>query len=218
MQLSTSLLKAIEDARYLLSRGYKRESVVRFVGDRYQLSKEERLLIYRGVYGDVEALSHKEKLVNASYLQGRTLAVDGFNVMLTVEAAIRVLPLYLCDDGFIRDLSAVHGRFKITPHSLQALKLIVERAKQHEVSQLIILFDQPVSHSGELSAEARELLKALGVDGEAKTSRHVDVDVSKLGDIAASSDCVVIEKAEKLFDLAGDIAVNMLKRKPIPLK
>ena len=47
-------------------------------------------------------------------LPGQPLALDGHNVLITLECAARNLPLVAADDGFIRDVGEVSRAFKVS--------------------------------------------------------------------------------------------------------
>lgn len=202
------LTNAVVDARYLLYRGYSRESVVRFVGDRYALSREERLIIYRGVYDPVTALSHRRKKVGGSFLADKVLSVDGFNVLITVEAAIEHKPLLACDDGFIRDISAVHGHYVLSEKTLIALNAIAEHLLNLGPRYVYFFYDSPVSHSGEIASLTERTISGKGLKCSSKAVKQVDVEVVKSGEVTASSDFVIISKSQHVYDLGGEVAVK----------
>jgi len=202
--LNVRLDEAVKDFRYLLGRGYKRESALKFVGDRYQLNKVFRLLLYRCVYGEEEAKKHRGKLVSQKDVLGKVLAVDGYNTLITVESMLEDKPIIFCDDGFIRDLSAVHGKHKPTKTTVKALKLLAEGLVRVGVREIKFFFDSQVSYSGELASLTRETLRGFGLVGDAVAVKQADNQVLGFGEIVASSDAVIIGKARKVFDLAGE--------------
>jgi len=55
------LYKAAEDLRYLLSRGYPLNSAIELVGNHYQLSKDKRMILRRGVCSESKARERKNK-------------------------------------------------------------------------------------------------------------------------------------------------------------
>jgi len=199
-----NLKRAVEDFRYLLGRGYNRESALKFVGDKYQLNKSIRLLLYRCVYGKSEAKKHREKLVSITEMKNEVLAVDGYNSLITVESMLENKPIILCDDGFIRDLSAIHGKYKFTSTTIQALKLLAKTLLKSKIKQVKFFFDSQVSRSGELASLTRKILVEAGLDGDALAVKKADSEVLGWSKIVASSDAVIIQKANKVFDLAGE--------------
>lgn len=204
---------AIEDLRYLLGRGYGRISSVKFVGDKYQLDKPQRLLLYRGVYPSGGADTHKMKLVNPSDVRGRVLAVDGFNVLITVNSAMKGIPVYLCDDGLLRDVSETHSsacREDLT----KPLSFTVQALVDLQPGSTHFIFDRLISKSGEFSKQVAQELRSKAVPGGASTATSADFEVLKKGDIIASSDSVIIDKAGQIFDLAAYVIATRLEQVP----
>jgi len=203
--LETKVLEAAKDLRYLLERGYHRESALRLIVDKHQLSTKQRLLLYRAVYDSSTAAKHKQKIVTADKIKDSKLAIDGYNVLITVESGLRGGLLVLCDDGFIRDISAVHGKYRIASTTEKALSLIIEAVREMKPAEASFFFDAQVSKSGELASHVRRTLKHSGLSGSAYAVRQADVSAKDFGDIIATSDSVLISKARSVFDLAGEI-------------
>ncbi|MEN3015850.1 MAG: DUF434 domain-containing protein [Candidatus Methanosuratincola petrocarbonis] len=207
------LREAAADLRYLLSKGYRRSSAVRFVADRYRLSRADRLALYRCVYPTDAAESHFRKVVPAEDLRGAVMSIDGFNVLRTVHAALHGHPLYLSDDGFVRDISI--GLRKPTFGDLvECLGLVVPCICDLKPSLSVFVYDRPVSRSGELSKKTLDLMRAMGVPGTSKTSMRSDTEILTSGEVVATSDSVVIERASKCFDLGGYVVSAVLKSPP----
>jgi hypothetical protein len=203
--LETKVFEAAKDLRYLLERGYRRESALRLIVDKYQLSAKQKLLLYRAIYDSSTAAKHKEKIVTADMIKDSNLAVDGYNVMITVESGLRGRLLVLCDDSFIRDISAVHGKYRMTNMTEKALSMIVNALQELKPAKTNFFFDAQVSKSGELASQVRRTLKSSGLNGNAYAVERADVSTLNFGDIVATSDSVLISKARAVFDLAAEI-------------
>jgi len=203
--LETKVFEAAKDLRYLLERGYHRESALRLIVDKYQLSTKQKLLLYRAVYDSSTAAKHKEKIITADKIRGSRLAIDGYNVMITVESGLRGGLLVLCDDGFIRDISAVHGKYRMTSMTEKALRMIVRAVQELKPAKTNFFFDAQVSKSGELASHVRRTLERSGLIGSAYAVERADVSTLNFGDIIATSDSVLISKAGAVFDVAGKI-------------
>ncbi|MBC7113083.1 MAG: DUF434 domain-containing protein [Candidatus Methanomethyliales bacterium] len=208
---------AIQDLRYLLNRGYPRSSAVKFVGDRYLLDKTQRLLLYRGVFPDDIANMHRSKLVGPERVLGSRLSVDGFNVLWTVLSAMRGDPVYICDDGLIRDLSGIHGSVEGRQIS-EPLEIIVSTVSSLRPREVFFFFDKSISRSGEIAGEVRRLISHYQLIGNAATVPSPDHAVLTSGEIIATSDSVVADKAPSLFDLAGYIIRTRLNVRPLPIE
>jgi hypothetical protein len=205
--------EAAGDLRYLLGRGYGRISAVKFVGDRHNLNKEQRLILYRGVYPEESAISHAKKLVAPAAVGGRRLAVDGYNVLITINGAIKGIPLFLCDDGFVRDSSEMHSSASKEDLS-EALGLALSSIETLRPTGTFFVFDRLISRSGELSKQVVHEMKKSALPGGASTATSADFEVLKRGDVVSSSDSVVIDKASTVFDLAGYVITEKLGVSP----
>jgi hypothetical protein len=206
MREVAELKDAICDLRYLLERGYKRKAAVTYVSNKYRLNSEHRNFLLRAVYPRREAEEHRGKLAGAEEIQGREVVIDGYNVLITVENALRKNPLILCDDGFVRDTSATYGKHKISEHTFLALDKIMEFLR--EASRVTFIFDSQVSHSGELCRIVREKLQEHGLRGDAVTSSRADRALKKGGKIISTSDTAIIKEASKVIDIPSYVAQN----------
>ena len=211
------LRDAICDLRYLLERGYKRKVAVDYVANRYRLPSQDRNLLLRAVYPRNEAAEHREKLVKPRDVEGEEVLIDGYNVLITVEALLQGKPLVMCDDGCIRDTSAVYGKYKIDDATFNALAEVLGLLKEYSLSPIFI-FDSKVSRSGELCGLIREKLREHGLTGDARTSPQTDKTLKKDGakKVISTSDTAVIKKATRILDIPSHIAGNKEKIIKLP--
>lgn len=198
--ISSKLTNAVYDLRYLLNQGYPRDSAVEFVANHYRLRLRQRHLLARCIFSRDEVAKHREKLVNASEVRGRRLGIDGYNVLITVESILTKKQVVWCDDGFIRDLRAIFGKYRMSRSTRRALVELLRVVGDAKPKETVILFDQQVSRSGELAAMAREELARLGLKGGARTAVGTDAKIRRLG-VVASSDRAIIERARAVWDI-----------------
>jgi hypothetical protein len=199
------ILEAAEDLRYLLNRKYNRDQALNFAADRYKLNREERFILYRAIYSQTEVKERKEKTITFKELGDKTLTIDAYNVIIVLETMLQEKNLIDADDSFVRDISGVFGKHKITKKTHQAIDLIMQTLKQNPPKETLIFFDSPVSKSGELAAITRKKMEQYGINGTAQVAKQADNAVLKKGQVAATSDSVILQKAKKTFDLAGYI-------------
>lgn len=216
--LRKELSDAAEDLRYLLSRDYNREGSVSFVGDKYQLDRAQRLMLYRAVYDSKTAEEHVRKKLKIDAVTNKALGVDGYNVVITVESMLTNKLLILCDDGFVRDVSAVHGSHKPASLTEDALKTILSLLAEHKPSRIGFFYDSQISHSGDLASMTRRLLKDHAISGKAEAVKKADTSALEYGEIVASSDAVLIEKSKKMVDLAGELVRGRVQTRIVNLK
>ncbi|MGB8991339.1 MAG: DUF434 domain-containing protein [Desulfobaccales bacterium] len=199
------LQAAASDFRFLLSRGYPRGAALSLVGNRYGLPHTARQLLHRGVFAPVLAAARRVKLRRLAEMPGQPLAVDGHNVLITLECALRRLPLVAADDGFIRDVGQVSRAFKVSPATDRVLILLADYLAGHHTGPLEVFYDAPLSLSGEL---ARRTMAVWAARGLAVTARAVPVPERELvsfSGLVATSDTAVIDACAGVVDLAGEI-------------
>jgi hypothetical protein len=204
---------AVADIRHLLTRGYGRISSVKFVGDKYGLGKAQRLILYRGVYPPQLASAHAEKLVSQDAVSGRRLAIDGYNALITINGALSGAPVFLCDDGLIRDSSEMHSSAS-KENLIKPLSLSLSCLKAAHPAGAFFVFDRLISRSGELSKQVANEMKACDIPGGASTATSADFEVLKRGEIVSSSDSIIVDKAKLVFDLAGHVIREQLGIEP----
>lgn len=197
--------KAAMDFKYLLDRGYPRKASLELIGNRYQLDFNERHLLHRGIFSKKDSQARLKKKIPLGGLKGNSLAVDGYNVLITIEAGISKKPLILGDDGFVRDISGVSKNYKRSDITTEAISLIFKVMKKIKPNYTLFVFDSPISRSGELAQELRELLEKERLSGDAIAIRVPEHILIGFQGIVATSDTAIIDKTRKVVDLAGDI-------------
>ncbi len=199
------LQQAAQDFRYLLNRGYPRKVTLEMVGNRYGLAFDDRHLLHRGVFSDVDSESRRSKIISIKSIKDKDLAIDGHNVLITVEAGLSRWPLILADDGFVRDISGLSGSFRKTATTENAIQMIVTFLKKWRPHRVLFLFDAPISKSGILAQELRALLKREGLPGDAMAVKVPEKILIGFKGVVATSDTAIVDRSEKVIDLAGNI-------------
>lgn len=213
---SRGLQKAAEDFRYLLNRGYPRKATLELVGNRYALSSDQRHLLHRGVFSDRDAQSRKKKRVSMKALRNKDLAIDGYNVIITLEAGLSGRLLVLSDDAFFRDISGLSGRFKRTGKTEKALRLLFDVIKTFNPRHTLFLFDAPISKSGRLAEEVRGRLLQENIPGDARAINVPEEILIGFQGVVATSDTAIIDQSEGVIDLAGYILRRLLFHREEP--
>jgi len=209
------LQEAAEDFRYLLNRGYPRKAALELVGNRYQLTSDQRHLLHRGIFSDADSKSRRKSKIPIGKVRNRDLAIDGYNILITIETGLSDRPLILGDDGFIRDISGLSGNFKKTEKTEEAFQLILDIVKRVKPLKTLFLFDSPISMSGELAQEVRSLLKKESLLGDAKAVKVPEKILIGYPGVIATSDTAIIDQSKEVVDLAGDIIVQKIRSKSI---
>jgi hypothetical protein len=210
-----NLQKAAEDFRYLLNRRYPRKGALELVGNRYQLDFDQRHLLHRGIFSEADAKARLKKKIRINQVRGKDLAVDGYNVLITVEAGLSRRPLVHADDGFLRDISGLSGNFRRTETTEKALRLLVESLENVKPRRILILFDAPMSKSGILAEEVREKLQKASLLGQVEAVKVPERILIGFPGIVATSDTAIIDQSLKAVDLAGSIISRKISKPPI---
>jgi len=198
---------AAYDLRFLLDRGYKKKNAVTFVANKYLLDKKHRNFLVRSVFSSSKSDERKRKIVNIREIANKPLFVDGYNVLITVESILtdNAEAIVLCDDGVLRDVNAVFGKYKFSGITEKALNDIISILEKHKPSSIIFFFDSPVSFSAKLAELTKKIMDVHGIEGEVKLSKIVDYELVKAakdaGGIVATSDSVMIDKVRKIVDI-----------------
>ncbi|MEN4044519.1 MAG: DUF434 domain-containing protein [Methanobacterium sp.] len=208
MQLRKYILKeATHDLRFLLNRSYRKKSALNLVSNKYLLSVDERNYMARCVFSDSKSIFRRNKIVDISKIKGQSILIDGYNVLITVETIFQedCASIILCDDGIIRDLNAVFGKYKFNDKTKDVLTDILSLIKKYGPSEIKFFFDRQVSFSAKLANLTEEIIDFQGLKGEAILSKIVDFEIIKLSraknGIVATSDGVIIDKVNRVVDL-----------------
>jgi hypothetical protein len=200
-----ALRQAAADFRYLLDRGYSRKASLALVGNRYDLDRRGRQILHRGVFAEVAARARRGKLTRLAKLAGSPLALDGHNVLITLESALQGLPLVAADDGFIRDVAEASRAYRASEATDAALTLLARYLGEASSRLLTVLYDAPMRKSGELARRTREIFAAHGLGAEVAAAPVPERDLLAFTGAVATSDTHLIDAREIIIDLAGEI-------------
>ncbi|TRZ88654.1 MAG: DUF434 domain-containing protein [Methanosarcinales archaeon] len=194
-----SLEKAATDIRYLLDRGYPQKSAIGFVCSHYRLDLKASYLLSRTVLSREVSEKRKAKFLLCDKIEGNSIFIDGYNIIIGMESILEK-KAYLCDDGVIRDIKGAFRSFKVSSNTEEAVGHILEFLKKMKPDNVVFLLDAQISKSGMLARMLREKIGESGLKGDARTSKHVDYDLKRCGEIVASSDGVIIDEAERVVN------------------
>lgn len=198
--------RAAREARYLVNRGYPKDSAIRVVCDHHRLPQAQRFVLTRIIVAATLAYSRRAKAQSMESLRLNGVIVDGYNVLITTESLLAGYPVYLCDDGFLRDTRGIFSSYKIAGLTAPALSGILDLLAEAEPAHVEVLLDQQMSRSGELAELVRGMMAGRGLPGTARTARNVDHLLKVSDALVATSDGNVIDAAKRIFDLPREIA------------
>jgi hypothetical protein len=203
---------ALADYSLLLTKGYGDKGALKLVGDRFSLTERQRLAVMRSSCSDEQLDSRKKKKISITEIEGEEIAIDGYNCLITIEAAMSGGCIFTGRDGCFRDLASLHGTYRKVEETIPAVKLINEFLKQAKVSKSLWLLDKPVSNSGRLKTLINKLAEENGWDCEIRLSISPDYELIETDSMVASSDSVVLDGCKKWVNLARAIIEQKLPK------
>ncbi|HEX6046271.1 MAG TPA: DUF5616 domain-containing protein [Pyrinomonadaceae bacterium] len=129
------------------------------------------------------------------------MIIDGFNLIITVEAALSGGPLFVGVDDCIRDLSSVHGSYRSVEETERAISMIGETLQRFDPSSVLWLLDRPVSNSGRLAAKIADFATRNDCPWEVQVLFNPDAAIVQSPAIAITSDSVVLDRVQVWADL-----------------
>lgn len=209
-----NLADAEYELKFLLNRGYRKTVALKLVANKHLLNKELRNYLVRKVFSNELIASRKDKIIKLNQIKDKTLFIDGYNVLITVEIICNndYGSLVMGNDGILRDVKAIFGSYKKNSVTKSAIKSIVTLLHEENPKSIKFLYDSPVSNSGELAKLTKDIIKKSNLKGNAETYKNVDytlVEQSKIqGSIVATSDGAVIDRINKVLDIPYWICKN----------
>jgi hypothetical protein len=205
------LRKAAADLCWLLNRKYAPRSSLKIVGDRYDLVARQRVAVARCVCSDEQARRRKTHEVDGSALAGRTLWLDGYNVLTTLEAALAGGMVLAARDGTFRDMASMHGTYRQVTETVPALCILGKVLQYYCVSRCLWYLDRPVSNSGRLKKIMEDLAVANGWMWQVELVPNPDALLREAPEIVATADSVILDRCSAWWNLA---ATAILKETP----
>lgn len=197
-----ALRTAVAELSWLSGRGYQSKSSLKLVGDRHNLRERQRLAVARASCSDESRAGRIAREAKASEVEGADLIVDGFNLVITLEAALGGGVLVFCRDGCVRDLSSVHGSYRAVEETERAVLLAGEVLYAMRPASVLWLFDSPVSNSGRLAERVRALASEHNWPWEVRAEFNPDRDIVNSERLAVTSDSNVLDGARRWFNLS----------------
>ena len=201
------LRRAAAEVCYLTDRGYPIMSAVRFVGDHYQFTERQRLALTRTVSPGKSLISRRERQI--SDIAGRTISIDGFNVIIGLEIACSDSMLFKCMDGTIRDLAGLHGTYRLIPETDRAVTALMKALNELKVARAEIYLDKPVSNSGRLRERIYSLAQDISFELEVFIEDQVDT-ILKGKPLVASGDAIILDECPEWFNLTENVIRTQL--------
>ena len=201
---SPTLLAAAADYRFLLDKAYPERPLLQLVGDRYRLSREERMMLFRGVAATMKSCERRKKLSLDPVSE--ELHLDGYNVLFTILNYREGRKVFVATDGFLRDAGGIHGRIGDPELFFEVQRHLLRFLASRGLKRLAFYLDSPVSHSAEHAVFLREEMARAGLEGWAELYESADFGLKRaFPSCASTSDTAIIDALRcPIYDCARD--------------
>jgi hypothetical protein len=206
----SALRCAVGDLSWLLTRDYSIKSALKLVGDRYLLTERQRLAISRAACSDKSRQQRVKTVVSHQDTADQEVIVDGFNLIITVEAALSDGVLMLCRDGCIRDLSGVHGSYRAVTETDASITLIGEALESLKAKSIEWVLDQPVSNSGRLAKRIRDEANRRSWPWTVNVVFNPDREIVSSDKIAITSDGSILDRVTRWVNFKRNLVEKHL--------
>ena len=232
-EINTNFVKSIEDLIGLLDKKYPKKASLELVGNRYNLNRDERAILYRGVFDTAGSNMRKKKRVDLihagdnSSLNIRCLIFDGYNILISLESYLKGKIIFLALDGYVRDISGVYGSHRFSSYTERSAGLLVDFIKDLTEQldprpDVFFYLDSPVSKSGELAMYMRDLFKREHIKAEVAVINNPDTAIVELSkrssnSLTATSDTVLIDEVKRVIDIPAYVIQKIFGTIPLDL-
>ena len=208
-QTLPTLRRAVGERGWLLSRGYAGKSTLKLVGDRYALTQRQRVAIMRSSCSDEQLTKRTNSQITPECVWQKALILDGYNILITIEAAMGGGVLLMGHDGCVRDLASIHGTYRKVEETLPALNMIYETLRNFNFSEVIWILDKPVSNSGRLRGIILDFAAEMSLNWDVQLKQNPDKMLAESDQIIATSDSVVLDACKSWFNLSRIVIESM---------
>lgn len=189
------LVTATSDLCWMLSRGYASKSATELVGNRYGLESRQRIAVGRSACSDAQTEHRSRRSIRLDDVSGKSIWIDGFNLLTTIEAALAGGVVLIGADGAYRDMASMHGSYRRVEETSRAIEIVGDTLQRGAVSDVRWFLDQPVSNSGRLRQMLLDGAQRNGWNWSVELVRDPDVVLKSCDEIVVSSDRAILDQA-----------------------
>ena len=205
------LKMCVEDTVHLLNRGYPFSSSLQFTANHYRCPSRQILMLSRAICSDNSLRVKREKEQTASALEGATLYIDGFNLIITLEILFSGGTLFIARDGCVRDIAGMRGSYHLIDETDKAIGLLAKAVNELKVANVVFYLDSPISNSGNLKSRLFHFIDYFNCPIEVDLVFNPDVQMYGKS-IVATADGIILENCQSWFNLA-QYCIEMEKEK-----
>jgi len=194
--------EAVRDYYFLISRDYGETAALKVVGDRYRLQKRQRFAMQKIVCNSEEIQAITTRKFNKPTLTDEVVYIDGFNLLITVEALLSGGFVFECVDTTFRDIASVHGHYKRVEETQMAIEEVARAFQNLNPIAVTWLLDAPVSNSGRLAKQIEMFAQQANVPWSVSVTGNPDLTLkSVVNGVVVSSDRNIISNCKTWFNL-----------------
>jgi len=194
-----ALRAGVAELSWLLWRGYTVRAALKLVGDRHALDYRQRLAVARAACTDEQRAWRAARRLAPSQVAGERLAVDGFNLIITTEAAL--------GGGVI-----ARG-YRAVSETEQSIRLAGRALAQLRPDAVEWFLDKPISNSGRLAQKLREVSDEEGWGWAVEVVFNPDREIVRAGAVAVTSDSTILDGAARWLNFNDHL---LARRVPPP--
>lgn len=203
-----TLRAALADYCMLLTKGYAQKSSLKLVGDRFGLTERQRLAIMRAACSDEQLERRRCRCVQPAEFGDKELVIDGYNLLITIEAAMSGGLIFEGRDGCYRDLASIHGTYRRVSETIPALRLIGGFLADLNPAKVRWLLDRPVSNSGRLKTLMGRVAGENGWAWTVGLLQSPDRELARSEAVVVTSDSAVLDRCGRWANLAREMIVT----------
>jgi hypothetical protein len=204
------LRQAVHDVCWLLDRGYGIASATELAGDRYHLTRRQRIAVARCSCSSKARERRQRHCVSPAQLRGQELWLDGFNVLTAVETALGGGVILIGRDDCCRDVAGVYSHYHKVEETLPALQAIGRIAARCGLAECRWWLDSPVFNSGRLKGILLGVAAEAGWPWGVELVTNPDRVLFAAEQIVSSSDHVILDRCQKWFNLARQVIADQV--------
>jgi len=204
----SDLRQAVEDVCWLQDRGYGISSATELAGDRYHLTRRQRIAVARCSCSSKARERRHGHQVDPQQLQGQELWLDGFNVLTAVETALGGGVVLIGRDGCCRDVAGVYSHYHKVEETVPALQAIGLMAAKWGVAECRWWLDSPVSNCGRLKRIILEVAAETGWPWQVELVTNPDRVLSGAEQIVSSSDHAILDRCQKWVNVVRQVITD----------
>jgi hypothetical protein len=212
-----TLQAALDDLCWLLSRDYAWKSALKIVGDRHELTARQRTAIWRSACSDAALADRTARRQPMGAAAGQLLAVDGYNLLVTIESALSDGIILGGRDGCFRDLASVHGTYRKVTETVPAIAMIGEYLDSLRVAGAAWYLDSPVSNSGRLRAVIQDVAADRRWNWTVNLEHNPDRCLAESRQVVVSTDSWVLDHCSAWVNVARALIESRIPRARVVL-